>query len=302
MFSLASRIIIVACTATLFSDSAAEELRAQPSPIDADKIDLIIAVDGSAGMGAENSQLMHSLYSGLVQPMTQAGIDVRTIVIGKFGATSPELCFEQPLGAIPFGACDFSPPEPANTPDFRHYSTSVQSLDAWCVLLETYDGSLADDFWQAPDGWSVWLREDAFKKILVMTDDRVNCTSGGVTYTGLGDFPDAAEDSAAAFDAALLAQSADQFGTPSARNYMFITANGVPENPNRSDGAWMPQEPFSFSQACQTATHPGWSYQALTRATNGFRYPICSYFGNPQPFYDLVINHPRIFVDRFEAD
>jgi hypothetical protein len=123
-----------------------------------------------------------------------------------------------------------------------------------------------------------------------------------VVFNGLGTFPEAAEDSADAFDTALLALSADQFGTPAARKYMFIAAHGVPENPNRPDQAWMPHEPFAFSQACSTAIHPGWSYQALTRITNGFRYPICSYFLNPQPFYDLVINHPRILADRFEAD
>jgi hypothetical protein len=273
---------------------------AHQSAAEADKIDLIIVVDTSPSMNLPNSELMDSLYSGLVQPMTQVGIDLRTIVIGKFGANSPQLCFEQPLGAIPFGACDFSPPEPANTPEFKHYSVEVQSLDAWCILLESFDGSLADDFAQATDGWSVWLRPDAFKKILVMTDDRVQCTHDGETYTGLGDFPDAAEDSAAAFDAALQALSTDQFGTPSARNYMFMAAHGVSANPNRPDGAWMPPEPFGFFQACSPATHTGWSYQALTITTNGFRYPICSYRLNPQPFYDLVRDHPRIFADRLE--
>jgi len=294
--------IIPGALAVSLSCFALGQLSAQPSPIEADKIDLIIVVDASGGMASENTQLMDSLYSGLVQPMTESGIDLRTIIIGKFGASSPQLCFEQPLGSIPFGACAFSPPEPANTSDFKHYSSNVQSWDAWCDLLESYDGSLVDDFSQAPEGWSVWLREDAFKKILVMTDDRPLCTTGGLTFSGSGDWPDAAEESAAAFDTALLALSADQFGTPAARKYMFIAAHGVLENPNRPDRAWMPDEPFAFSQACSTAQHQGWSYQALTRITNGFRFPICSYFNNPQPFYDLVINHPRIFADRFEAD
>ncbi len=273
--------------------------KARQSVVEADKIDLIIVVDASPSMAAENDQLMDSLYSGLVEPMTHSGIDLQTIIIGKFGNTSPQLCFEQPLGAIPFGACDFSPPEPANTTFFRHYSTSVQNWDSWCDLLNTYDGTLPDDFLQAPDGWSVWLREDAFKKILLLTDDRVQCTAGGVLFSSLGDFPDEAEASATAFDIALLALSADQFGTSVARNYMFIAANGVPENLDRPDRTWMPHEPFAFSGACATATHPGWSYQALTRITNGFRYPICNYLSNPQTFYDLVRHHPRIFADRF---
>ena len=139
---------------------------------------------------------MDSLYSGLVQPMTK-WVDLRTIVIGKFGTTTPQFCFEQPLGAIPFGACAFSPPEPAYTPEFKHYSTNTQNWNAWCDLLKSYDGSLVDDFSQASEGWS---------------------------------------------------------------------------------------------------------YQALTRITNGFRFPICSCLNNPQPFYDLVINHPRFFADRFEPD
>jgi len=193
----------------------------QPALSEGGKVDLIIAVDASGGMTQENNQLMDFLYSGLVQPMVQDGIDLQTIIVARFGDTPPELCFEQPLGGIPFGACDFSPTEPVNSSDFRHFSVNIQSFNAWCRLLEGYDGSLADDFNQAPAGWSTWLRQDAFKKILVVTNDRVNCTLNGEIY--FGDLISLAEATAASFDSALLGLSSAQFGTSSARKYMDRT-------------------------------------------------------------------------------
>ena len=45
-----------------------------------------------------------------------------------------------------------------NPPVFYHYSLEIDSNDAWCKLLGSYDGTVPDEYAQAPSGWSTWLR------------------------------------------------------------------------------------------------------------------------------------------------
>ena len=35
-----------------------------------------------------------------------------------------------------------------------HYSAIINSDDAWCKLLSSYDGTFPDEYGQAPNGWS----------------------------------------------------------------------------------------------------------------------------------------------------
>ena len=264
-------------TSVMFNASAGTNIPIPKGAALADQIDVIFAIDTSASMSGENAELSDQIYDHLIVPLESYGKNVRVIVVAKFGTSNAEVCFENPLGAIPFGGCDFSPPEPANTDQFRHYSASVQSLDAWCKLIRTFDGSLADDFGMAPNGWSSWLRQDAFKFFIIVSDDRSVCTiSGGPSYNDNNNSNDA-ETTATSFIADLLALSPTQFGTVSNRKFVVHSLIGVPEQIGASSQVYPPLAPLQIND-CSTASSPGLGHQALSRFTGGLRFTLCSLF------------------------
>ena len=273
----------------------------QSAAIESEKLDLIFVVDTSISMQSENVALAGGMYNGLVGPLEALGKDVQVIVIGQFGTMGAQICFEDPLGAIPFGACGFTPPEPANTGSFKHYSSFVQSLDAWCELLGTFDGSIPDEYMQAPNGWSTWLREDAFKHIFMFSDDRTSCTYDGQVFNDIADpFPTGPENVAGAFDTSLRSLSETQFGTASSRRYMVHAIVGLIENAGRTSDMWFANEPLQFNK-CTSGATPGFGHQALSRISGGIRFPICQFITNANVFYDVAATHPRIFTDGLET-
>ena len=288
-------------TFTLMATCLPVDAGGASDPIGSEKLDLIFVVDTSISMQSENAALTDGLYNGLVAPLQELGKDVQVIVIGQFGTMGAQICFEDPLGAVPFGACAFSPPEPANTGAFKHYSSLVQSLDSWCELLGTFDGSIPDEYMQAPNGWSNWLREDAFKHIFMFSDDRTSCNYDGQVFNDIADvFPTGPESAAATFDVSLRSLSEAQFGTASSRHYMVHTIVGLIENPVRTSDMWFANEPLQFNK-CSTGAAAGFGHQALSRISGGIRFPLCQFVNHDLVFYGVVANHPRIFVDGLET-
>src|SRR5690606_22171396 len=117
---------------------------------------------------------------------------------------------------------------------FHHYDVDVQSRDGLCRLLETFRGDVPDQWGHHPAGWSQRLRAEAEKAFVMFTDDRVACTAGALALDDQGDtHPNpqlsAAAAAATAFDHALSAADAHQFGTVSNRRYRFYSAVGVKE-------------------------------------------------------------------------
>ncbi len=264
--------------------------------------DIIIAVDNSVSMGTENAALEQNLYPSLVQPLEDAGMDPQVIVIGDFGTNTAELCFENPLGAIPFGACAFNPPEPANTPNFKHYSVRNLSFDTWCNMFKTFDGAIVDEFFQQPAGWSAWLRPNAFKQIIILTDDRIECTFRmGVLSDSPVTSTTAAEAAGADFDAVLLALSPEQFGTATERRYMLHALVGVNTSGARPGGLRLPSDPLAISSTCAAASRAGGGYQAAARLTQGLRFSSCEVQNQFDVFFGTMIEHPRIFSDSLET-
>jgi hypothetical protein len=80
---------------------------------------------------------------------------------------------------------------------------------------------------------------------------------------------------AAQFDAALLALDAAQFGTAAARNYTFHSIVGV-ANKNAADPS-IPYDPADAVQGskCSTAVNTGAVYQNLSILTGGLRFSLC---------------------------
>ncbi len=248
-------------------------------------VDIIFLIDNSKSMDLEIAEVQTRIYADFAQIIEQSGLDYRVIMISRYGQvgvaigdSNHPICIGSPLGG---NACTNPSTEPLknNPPKFFHYSADVGSRDAFCLSIASFDQP--DEFgdpnrsgWsvKAPNGWSAWLREEAFKTFVFIGDDDVSCSSWGYAFDDLSTTSGGAA-AAAAFDAQLTARSPEQFGTPSARNYVWHSIVGVPDAavPNE---AWPSTAPIQTSM-CSTAAGPGIGYQALSKLTGGLRYPVC---------------------------
>src|SRR5690606_30087551 len=137
----------------------------------------------SGSMGQEIAGIQSNINVNFAQILENSGLDYRVIMVSRFGNDSGEdVCIEAPLGGIPQGGCEPPPAKPVNGERYFHYSVSIGSHDSWCKLLRTYDANLKDEYGFAPNGWREWLRPDAFRVFLELTDDGVSCSYGGKTY------------------------------------------------------------------------------------------------------------------------
>lgn len=246
-------------------------------------VDIVVAIDNSGSMTESIGGVQNNINENFAKILENSGIDYRVVLVAKHGkyTSGQSVCIEAPLSGIPKGGCANPPAKPVNGARFFHYSQEVSSHDALCQLLRTY--SLADEHLLAPNGWKEWLRPEALKLFLVVTDDSASCTFGGKSYSDGGTSPTKAEQVAKDFDAALLALDPAQFGDAMTRRYRFhgivAIADKDPMNPALP---WPPADPLNVSK-CGDNPNPGLGYQALARLTEGLRFPICS-----QNYYDAI--------------
>ena len=234
-------------------------------------IDIVMVIDNSGSMGDDIEAVQTNINANFATIIGQSGIDYRVILIAAHGNFDPgdSICVSAPLSAT---TCMPIPAQPAqNPPIFFHYSTEIASHDSLCRLLETYDATLADDYGLAPLGWSEWLREEAFKVFVELSDDGVSCDS---LYNDGNNEP-TGNAMAAQFDADLLALAPEQFGDASKRNYIWHSILGMNAKIPASE-AWLPGDPMQTG-TCATGVDPGTGYQALSILTGGLRFPICEH-------------------------
>ena len=238
-------------------------------------VDIIILIDNSGSMSAEIAGVEKNINQNFAQIIEQSGLDYRVIMVSAYGkSTSNRVCIEAPLGGIPAGGCVNPPAQPVNNPGkFYHYSVSIGSLDSWCKALATYDGATKDQFNLAPMGWRTWLRDDAFKVFIEITDDRVSCSYAGKTYNDNNTIA-GGETAANLFDGSLLAKSPLHFGaSPLTRNYSWYSIVGLAYN-NPPDQAYTPKDPI-ITAKCPSAVNGGIGYQTLSNMSGGLRNPLC---------------------------
>jgi hypothetical protein len=184
------------------------------------------------------------------------------------------ICISEPLSGA---SCAPVPEQPQNTERFRHYSSPVGSYDSLCQVLDTF--TLPDEFGLAPNGWSAWLRPDALKVFVVVTDDSAGCASA--TSGALFSMADDPDMLAAHFDTELRRLSSSQFQDPSGmRDYKWYSIVGLSHSA-------VPTDP-PVETPCETAPTPGLAYQALSRLTDSMRYPVCEGTSFPQAFMDIA--------------
>ncbi|HTV23200.1 MAG TPA: hypothetical protein VMG12_31140, partial [Polyangiaceae bacterium] len=188
----------------------------------------------------------------------------------------------------PTSAGDTTPALVNDRERFFHHSTNIGSNNMWCQLTSSYNAASTS----APNGWKEWLREDAFKVFIGITDDRPRTNASGnqgrcATGTNFTDDLAGAQN----FDVALRGLSSTQFGTAQDRNYAWYSIVGMAGNSSTAPTPLLPTEAVQ-TQCCtgaggtvtcpESVTTPdadgvaaGKGYQELSIMTGGLRYPSC---------------------------
>jgi hypothetical protein len=272
------------------SDDTACASQSAEAKLEKKPVDVVIVIDNSGSMGQEIVGVQNNINANFAQIIEASGVDYRVILLAKHGKADPDesVCIEAPLSGIPMGGCATPPAQPVNNPNkFFHYSFEVASHNSLCLVLTRFDQP--DDFLLAPMGYQGWLRKEAFKIFVELTDDGVSCSGvsnilGSVSLTD-GNSVAGGQTAADAFDGYLLALSPEHFGTEQNRNYRFYSivalANKNPANPAEP---WLPTDAVITAE-CPTAADPGTGYQALSNKTGGLKFPLCE-----PKYYDVVFN------------
>jgi hypothetical protein len=236
--------------------SAAVEFVAQP-------VDIIIALDNSGSMDDEARAVEANINLNFAQILQESGVDYRLILVSEHRERSAQdtaVCILSPLSTL--AACPSEAPGPSER--FFQYSVEIGSDNSLDVLLETFDGSEEDDFGLAPGGWSEWLRPDAKKVFLEITDDN-------------------ADGSVQDFLSALTALAPDHFGADPARpELVWHSIVGLAEQQIATD-PYVATDPVQTAECDGDVFNAGATYQELSRLTGGLRFPICEFEG-----YDAV--------------
>lgn len=277
----------VACDAPLcFGGSTSSTVVRRP-------VDIVFVIDNSSSMQEEIQAVEARINDDFAEIMENSGLDYRVIMVSRYGdvtqpfgsagSTAYPICVGPPLGA---NACaDPANEVPVPSERFFHYSANVRSTDALCLLLDGF--SAPDELsvmdrpgWQvqAPNGFGGWLRPEAFKTFVVITDDNVDCTTSSNISFDDGETAAAGITVADDFDVALRTLAPGQFEDDAGqRDYIWHSIINIQEN-TPADAPWPSDAPISTSQCSGPPGNyvgPGTGYQALSRLTGGLRYPSC---------------------------
>ncbi|HSU41251.1 MAG TPA: hypothetical protein VLJ38_16860 [Polyangiaceae bacterium] len=275
-------------------------------------MDVIVAIDNSESMAGEIKQVQARINEDFAAILDKSEIDYRVILVSRYGNvfvhyqdhgsasdSAYAVCIGAPLSTLtcPASATDATPAVANNPPKFYHHSTDIGSNDLWCRLMDAYHASdpypNARTNWVpvAPNGWSAFVRPNAYKVFVGITDDSPTRTAG----TGCSSLLSGNDEQAWAnqFDTALRALDPAQFQTASGdRNYVWYsivgfagnaTTNPTPLTPNdpvetrccRGNGTAQSACPGTTQAPAEDSAEPGLGYQYLSILTGGLRYPSC---------------------------
>jgi hypothetical protein len=187
-------------------------------------VDIIFVIDNSGSMADEALAVNNNINSNFAGIIDKSGLDYRVIMVARHGAyngSSKAVCGSKPLSTL--ATSSPVPPQPGNNPPkFFHYSRQIESSDSFLRLLNTYNGNEADEFKLAPMGWSMWLRPEAFKVFIAITDDESSMNES-------------------AWETNLFAKVPKMFGDAMNRNYVWHSIVGMKEN-NPPTKPWGPTD------------------------------------------------------------
>lgn len=266
-------------------------------------VDIIFIIDNSSSMDSEIQAVQNSINNSFAGIIDASGIDFRVIMLGDFGhygGDARSVCISGSLN--PGQSCPDDDTDaiytmaPVITANYFHYDAdgpthdqqnTVDSKNSLCRALEWIDD--ADGFGLAPDGWGAWLRPEALKVFVEITDDQADCTAdldgdgtADLTITNdTQDDPGNATDvpgewQATTFETALLAAAPTQFGTAAARNYIWHSLVSLPAQAMPDENLPYPSAAAIQGANCPSGANPGRAYEALSRMTGGLRFPVCA--------------------------
>jgi hypothetical protein len=274
-------------------------------------MDVIVVIDNSKSMQGEIQAVQARINDNFASILGASGIDYRVILVSRYGNVYREnydmgdasdsafsICIGGPLSSLTcptttMGTGSTTPTLVNTPPRFYQHSTDIGSNNLWCRLLDSYHTS--DPISQngragwtpvAPNGWKDFVRAEAYKVFVAITDDAptTNATNGcpGLTNDLAG---------AQAFDSALRTLDPAQFQTSAGdRNYRWYSIVGM--YADKASAILTPDKPVETrcctaagpaQTACQGTTGsaltdssaPGQGYQELSIMTEALRYPSC---------------------------
>jgi hypothetical protein len=248
-------------------------------------LDVIFVIDNSASMEDEITAVRDNINAGFAALIEASGADFRVIMLSRFGVLGTNVCIEPPLaGAECSAGLGLAA---TNGGKFFHYDVNIDSLNPLCKLLERFDEP--DESGRTPGGWQEYLRPEAHKAFVLITDDSASCAyeDDDVSVSFGEDGVDPFED-ALMFHSALLAKAPEQFGVPPDVRYQFYSFVGL--QPSEPESApYFPHEDL-VDLRCDTAASVGLAYQALSVITDSLRYPVCEGRGFDAVFRVLAQN------------
>jgi len=240
--------------------------------------DIIYVIDNSCSMNQEISGVESNINVNFASIIQNSGVDYQVIMVTGHGSSTLDVCVQPPLS----GTTNCSGP-PVDVPgQFYHYSLPVYSHDSLCKTLDGLYGNAPDEFSQAPAGWSTWLRPQAVKVFVEITDDGISCTWNGTNFNDQ-DQINPGQQVALDWDTKLLQAAPAQFGSKADRNYLYYSIVGLPPKPNILD-AYDEFEPV-ITGTCNGGVGPGTGYQWLSKGTHSLRFPVCQ---DQNQTYDAV--------------
>lgn len=241
---------------------AMQSIEAEPG--DRRPVDIIFVIDNSGSMSEEIAAVRRNIDHDFAAIIEESGVDYRVIMVSQFGSDGTGVCIDPPLA----GADCSQGLKKTNGERYFHFNQPIGSNDALCQILDVIDNTHADS--RAPQGLAEWLRPEASKAFVLVTDDSARCSyMDSEMQVVLGaDGADPFED-ALQFHAALRAKAPVQF----AGHYQFFSIVGMAVHGDQPQPVF-PSEPLD-KLTCSTAPSPGLLYQALSVATDSLRYPVC---------------------------
>ena len=241
---------------------ATQSIEAEPG--DRRPVDIIFVIDNSGSMSEEIAAVRRNIDHDFAAIIDESGVDYRVIMLSQFGPDGTGVCIDPPLA----GADCSQGLKKTNGERYFHFDQPIGSNDALCQILDTIDNTHADS--RAPHGLSEWLRPEASKAFVLVTDDSARCsyTDSEMQVVLGADGADPFED-ALRFHSALRAKAPEQFDG----HYQFFSIVGMAVHGDQPQPVF-PFEPLD-TMSCNTAPSPGLLYQALSIATDALRYPVC---------------------------
>ena len=250
------------------------------STLESQPVDVILVIDNSSSMSGEIEAVIDRINNDFVRILEGEGdgppIDYQIILISRHGpiglaangCDDHGVCIEPPLAG---DVCDPVGP-PVLTDRFHQYSVCIDSEDSLRKLVATFDRSppewagrfiesgYFDDegrlttLEDVAGGWYLWLRPDASRVFLEITDDE--------SHTDSEDFVEW-----------LYSEDPVFFGTEEEPNWIFHSILGISEN-TPPDDPWLPSDPI-VTDRCEGGRDAGVDYQELSIMSGGLRFSVC---------------------------